>query len=219
MGLMLLIIAGCLICGLAAAFAVRNPSIAPHLAETLAQAHKPELKSFSPKRTLFLIGPDANHTACKMQRRLLKPALAALIRDEVSVVELYGATTPRKNGELMKWLDPALMRHAMNAEEGFFVIYVDDNGKTLFRNEAPMVGADILALAGIKGLTERRLGDRRSEGRRGEDKRAARSGSTKTVYREVKPLDQPNAAAKPIGQSSDQSTPDKRAVLRKLRST
>lgn len=202
MGLMLLIIAACLLCGVAAVFAVRNPTIAPQLADTLAQAHKPDLKSFSPRRTLFLIGPHANHAACRMQRRLLKPALAALIRDEVSVVEVYGATTPRKNGELMKWLDPALLRHALDAGEGFFVIYVDAAGKTVFRKEAPMVGADILALAGIEGLSDRRISDRRSRG---------------PIYREARPR-----AESDTDGGRDQSArgaKQSKAVLSKLRST
>ena len=62
-------------------------------------------------------------------------------------MEVYGDATPRQNGEPMDWLDPALLRHALNAEGGFFVIYVDDAGKTLFRSEAPMVTSDILRRA------------------------------------------------------------------------
>jgi hypothetical protein len=44
----------------------------------------------------------------------------------------------------MDWLDASLLRHAMNAEEGFFVVYVDHDGKTLFRSEAPMLARDII---------------------------------------------------------------------------
>ncbi|MEM9617608.1 MAG: hypothetical protein AAF936_06570 [Pseudomonadota bacterium] len=82
-----------------------------------------------------------------MQRRLLKPAIPALIREDVTVMEVYGDDTPRKNGEPIEWLDPSLLRHALDAEHGFFIIYVDDAGKSCFRSEAPMVTADILRRA------------------------------------------------------------------------
>ena len=144
MAIALVIISACLISGVVAAVAARHPALLPEIGETLNTVRKPDLKHFSPRKTLFVIGPDANHPACKMQRRLIKPALAALIREDVTVLELYGSQTPRRNGELMKWLDPALLRHAMNADNGFIIIYVDEAGKTIFRREAPMVAADIL---------------------------------------------------------------------------
>ena len=81
-----------------------------------------------------------------MQRRLLKPAIPALIREEITVMEVYGADRPRKNGEPVDWLDPSLLRHALGAEDGFFVIYVDERGKTRFHSPAPMVTSDILRL-------------------------------------------------------------------------
>ena len=109
-----------------------------------------EPKRFSPKRTLFVIGPAANAHACRIQRKLLKPAIAALIAEDVSVIEVYGQNRPRKNGEPMQWLDASLLRHAMDAEEGFFVIYVDDAGKTVFRREAPMLARDIAERAKLK---------------------------------------------------------------------
>ncbi|MEL7487093.1 MAG: hypothetical protein AAGJ87_07760 [Pseudomonadota bacterium] len=145
MAIALVIISACLISGVVAAVAARHPALLPEIGDTLNTVRKPDLKHFSPKKTLFIIGPSANHPACKLQRRLIKPALAALIREDVTVLELYGQDTPRRNGELMKWLDPALLRHAMNADRGFFIIFVDADGKTVFRREAPMVTADILA--------------------------------------------------------------------------
>lgn len=144
MGLTLLILATCLSFGAIAYFAARGPLPLPDIRSAIREA---EPKRFSPRKTLFIIGPTANHNACRMQRRLLKPAIATLIRDDVSVIEVYGETRPTKNGEKMEWLDASLLRHAMNAEEGFFVIYVDDDGITVFRSEAPMIARDIVARA------------------------------------------------------------------------
>ena len=153
MGFSFLIISACLIFGIVAALASQRPELLPEIGKSLKDAReKTDVKSFSPRKTLFIIGPSAKHPACAMQRRLLRPALAALIREDVSVMEVYGNATPRKNGELMKWLDPSLLRLAMNAEDGFFIIYVDASGKTRFRNEAPMVTSDILQLSGLEIL-------------------------------------------------------------------
>ncbi|MEM8935532.1 MAG: hypothetical protein AAGC77_03905 [Pseudomonadota bacterium] len=142
MGLSFFIIATCLIFGFIAAVASFRPNLIPELNEHLRKVDP--VKKFSPRKTLFLIGPSANHPACRMQRRLLKPAIPALIRDDVAVMEIYGEDTPRKNGELMDWLDPSLLRHALNAEDGFYVLFVDDAGRTLFKSEAPMVTDDLL---------------------------------------------------------------------------
>ena len=139
------IIAICLVFGFIAALASFRPNLIPEIGTSLRNAET--VKKFSPRNTLFIIGPSANHQACRMQRRLLKPAIAALIREDVSVMEVYGDATPRQNGDPIDWLDPALLRHALHAEDGFYIIYVDDSGKTLFRSEAPMVTADILRRA------------------------------------------------------------------------
>ncbi len=144
MGLTLLILATCILFGAIAYFAARGPLPLPDIRAAIREA---EPKRFSPKNTIFIIGPTANHNACRMQRRLLKPAIAALIREDVSVIEVYGQTRPTKNGEPMDWLDASLLRHAMNADEGFYVIYVDAGGKTLFRSEAPMLARDIIERA------------------------------------------------------------------------
>lgn len=65
-------------------------------------------------------------------------------------MEVYGDDRPRKNGDPVDWLDPSLLRHALGAEDGFFVIYVDENGKTRFQSAAPMVTADILRHARLE---------------------------------------------------------------------
>ncbi|MCB2111922.1 MAG: hypothetical protein R3C42_01650 [Parvularculaceae bacterium] len=148
MGLTLLILATCLIFGAIAYFAARGPLPLPDFRE---EFRKTEPKRFSPRNTLFIIGPTANHNACRLQRRLLKPAIAALISEDVSVIEVYGLTQPTKNGEPIDWLDASLMRHAMDAEDGFYVIYVDDDGKTIFRSEAPMLARDIIERARLGG--------------------------------------------------------------------
>lgn len=148
MGFSLFIIAVCLIVGGIAAVLSVRPNIAAEMTANLRKAET--VRKFSPKNTLFIVGPAANHPACRMQRRLLKPAIPALIRDDVVVMELYGEDTPRKNGEPLDWLDPALLRHAIASGTGFNLIYVDPDGKTQFRSEAPMVTADILRRARIE---------------------------------------------------------------------
>lgn len=146
MGLSFLFIFLCLVLGGAAAFALRGPASVPGLGASLKEA---ELKRFSPRKSLFIIGPSANHPPCRLQRRLLKPALAALIREDVTVVEIYGKERPRKNGEELDWLDPSLLRHALGAEDGFYVVYVNDEGKTVLRSQAPMITADLLERTGL----------------------------------------------------------------------
>ncbi|MEO0399285.1 MAG: hypothetical protein AAF224_07645 [Pseudomonadota bacterium] len=146
MGVTLVIIAVCIVFGLIAAMAGRGPIAMPAAPRPFT---KNDLKRFSPQKTLFIIGPSADHPACRLQRRLLKPAIALIIREDLTVIELYGDEAPRQNGEEIDWLDPDLLRHAMAAESGFFVIYVDENGQTTFRSEAPVVSADLFDRIGI----------------------------------------------------------------------
>lgn len=150
MGLSVLFFALSVILGGVAWLAMRRPEVLAEIGATLKEA---ELKRFSPKNTLFLFGPSVNHPPCRLQRRLLKPAVAALIRDDVTVMEVYGDGMPRKNGEAVDWLDPSLLRHAMNADNGFWVIFVDEDGKALLRSEAPMLAADILERIGLDAPT------------------------------------------------------------------
>ena len=142
MGLSLLIITICLTVGGVSAVLSLRPGLLPELAAGLKQIDP--VRKFSPRRTLFLIGPSANHPACKLQRRLLKPAIPSLIREDVTVMEVYGEDHPRRNGEQIDWLDSSLLRHAMDAQQGFYVVYVDEAGKTVFRSEAPIITADLL---------------------------------------------------------------------------
>jgi hypothetical protein len=146
MAFSLLFFALCVILGAVAYVAMRKPEALAALGSAVKEA---ELKRFSAKKTLFIFAPTANHPPCRLQRRLLKPALAALIRDDVVVMEVYGAELPRKNGEPVDWLDPGLLRHAMSADDGFWVIYVDEAGKTVVRSAAPIVAADLLERAGL----------------------------------------------------------------------
>lgn len=97
------------------------------------------MRSFSLSNTLLIIGPEKDHTACQIQRRLLKPAVPLLIREDVSIMEIYGLAAPRKNGEPLAWLDPALLRHALDAEDGFSIVYVGDDGKAVFQRRSPML--------------------------------------------------------------------------------
>ncbi len=149
MGLTLLILATCIGFGAIAYFAAKGPLPVPNIRAAIRET---EPKRFSPKNTLFIIGPSPNHNACRLQRRLLKPAIAALISEDVAVIEVYGDMRPTKNGEKMEWLDASLLRHAMNAEDGFYVVYVDQDGKTGFRSEAPMLARDIIERAKLGAL-------------------------------------------------------------------
>ncbi len=158
MGLTLLIVAVCIIFGLAAWFAAHDPLPVSTIRAAIKDA---EPKRFSPRRTLFVIGPSANAHACRMQRRLLKSAIAALIAEDVSVIEVYGQNRPRKNGEAMQWLDASLLRHAMDAEQGFIVVFVDDEGKTVVRREAPMLARDIVECAGLRAARDPEMGGRK----------------------------------------------------------
>ena len=160
MGLSIFIIAVCLIFGALAAVISFRPNLLPEIGASIRNVDP--VKKFSPQNTLFIFGPAANHTACRLQRRLLKPAIPALIREDVSVIEAYGEDTPRKNGDLIEWLDPSLLRHALDAEHGFYLIYVDADGKTLFRSEAPMVMADILRHARLDISPPNKPGSKKS---------------------------------------------------------
>ena len=158
MAMSILFIVLCLALGGVAAFALRGPSSAPGFGASLKDA---KLNRFSPKKTLFIIGPTPNHPPCRLQRRLLKPAIAALIREDVTVMEIYGDERPRKNGEEIDWLDASLLRHAMDAEQGCYVIYVDEDGKTMLRSSAPIVTADIVSRVGLRVDTPMTLSNNR----------------------------------------------------------
>ncbi len=147
------------ILGAVAWLALKRPQVLAAIGATIKEA---ELKRFSPRKTLFIFAPTANHPPCRLQRRLLKPAVPALIRDDIVVMEVYGSEKPRKNGEEIDWLDPGLLRHAMSADDGFWVVYVDEDGKTVLRSAAPIVAADILVRAGLDAPRSAQAAGRKS---------------------------------------------------------
>ena len=141
----LIFLAICLIAGSMAAIFSLQPQWFPELT-ALADGTQGSARSLSPddparrfslQNTLLIVGPSSEHPACRMQRRLLKPAVPLLIRENVAIIEVYGEAHPRRNGEALMWLDPALLRLALDAEDGFYVIYVDDTEKTVFRPTVP----------------------------------------------------------------------------------
>ncbi len=149
MGLSLLIILSCVLLGTFTVLASRHPVDLSALADGSSGEPGLNEQHFTPRKTMFIIGPSRGHAACNLQRRLLKPALATLIREDISVMELYGDETPYRNGAALPWLDASLLRFAMDARQGFVVLYVDENGKTLFKRNAPMLGAEVLAASGL----------------------------------------------------------------------
>ncbi|MBI1393221.1 MAG: hypothetical protein GC152_10825 [Alphaproteobacteria bacterium] len=159
MGLTLFFVGLCVAFGGIAAMLARGPIDLPEIPRPISAE---DIRRFSPRNTLFIIGPTADHAACRLQRRLLKPAIPLVIREDVKVIEIYGDATARLNGDPLSWLDPALLRHAMDAEDGFYVIFVDDRGRTVFRSEHPMVATDIFARAGLDIAPARSASQRKS---------------------------------------------------------
>ena len=132
--------------GLFAAATTREPVVWPSSAHPML-THG--FNQFSPRRTIFIFGTEPDNPGCQLQRRLLKPAVATIIGEDIRVIEVYANLPARQNGNEIKWLDPSLLRHAMDAESGFLLIYVDDNGQTALRSEAPVIAADIFEHAGL----------------------------------------------------------------------
>lgn len=168
MEIALVILAFCLIAGsLAAMFAVQ-PKWLPELRQAMhwqgpaeqAEVDVNPMRNFSLRNTLIIIGPHVNHATCRLQRRLIKPAVPLLIREDVAIMEIYGDGPPRKNGEVLTWLDPALLRHALDAEEGFAIVYLGDDGKTVFRRQSPMLTEMIAERAGLTVMAPQRSTDR-----------------------------------------------------------
>ena len=148
MGLSFFIIATCLVFGFIAALVSVRPNIVPELRANL---RRPEaLKQFSPRNTLFLIGPGAIIPPAGCSAVLLKPAIAgADPRRCLGYGSLWRRQRRAKNGEPIDWLDPALLRHALNAEARFFHhLSLMTNGKTLLpQRSAHGDQADILRIA------------------------------------------------------------------------
>lgn len=149
MGLSLLIILSCVLLGAFTVLAASQPAALHVLPDGLAHGKDFHDQRFIPRKMVFIIGPSRAHAACRMQRRLLKPNLACLIREDISVMEIYGDDAPCRNGAPMPWLDTSLLRFAMDARQGFVILYVDEHGKTRFSRNAPMIGAEVLTASGL----------------------------------------------------------------------
>jgi hypothetical protein len=146
MAMTVLFVVFCLLLGAFAAAAARRPGLLPAIGTHLKEARP---KQFSPKHALFIFGPSAGHPACRLQRRLIKPALDSLLKEGVAVMEVYGNDIPLKNGEAMDWLDASLLRHALNVDGGFQLVYVDGTGKAALRSSAPILAADLADRTGL----------------------------------------------------------------------
>ncbi|MEL6111814.1 MAG: hypothetical protein AAFR20_03325 [Pseudomonadota bacterium] len=157
MELTLIILAFGLIAGSVFAMVAARPSWLPELRSALHWKAPAETisppggtnRNFTLRNTLIIVGPQVNHATCRLQRRLLKPAVPMLIREDVAIIEIYGDGPPRRNGELLSWLDASLLRHALNAEDGFTLVFVGEHGKTVFRRQSPMLTDMIADQAGL----------------------------------------------------------------------
>ncbi|MEL6506580.1 MAG: hypothetical protein AAFR29_02995 [Pseudomonadota bacterium] len=157
MELTLIILAFGLIAGSVFAMLATRPTWLPELRSALQWRAPAETisapggtnRNFTLRNTLIIVGPQVNHATCRLQRRLLKPAVPLLIREDVAIMEIYADGPPRRNGELLSWLDASLLRHALNAEDGFTLVFVGDDGKTVFRRQSPMLTDMIADQAGL----------------------------------------------------------------------
>lgn len=162
----LIAIAACLVIGGLAALISFRPDVlndTPAAPITDQSDHNDYIRmknvQFSLNNTLLIIGPAPNHSACRMQRKLLKPAIPLLIREDISIIEIYGDASPRKNGEVLSWLDSSLLRHALDTHDGFFVIFVDATGKTRCRKKSPMLADMIADRTGLRIQAPSKLGE------------------------------------------------------------
>lgn len=87
------------------------------------------------RRAIVLFGPEQNDVVCVMQRRALKPLLMRIRSLRISVIEVYGKTEPRKNGDLMDRNDNALLRRALKARSGFHLFCLDDDGDIILHGQ------------------------------------------------------------------------------------
>ncbi len=150
-----IVIAVCLVVGGLAALSSGHQNIVEN-GELRIPAQSGPLASLGKKQTLFslrntliIFGPKANHPTCRLQRKLLKPTIPMLIRDDIAVVEVYGNTPPRRNGDILPWLDASLLRHAFKAEDGFTILFVDQTGKAVFQKQSPMLSEMIAERTGL----------------------------------------------------------------------
>lgn len=117
--------------------------------------------NFNPARCLFLIGPEKNDPDCTDQRRAMKPLLQTMLDHDLSIVEIYGDRPPSRNGRVIEWLDTEILRQTMNAENGFHLVYVNDQGRASFHSIDPLSRQKIAVLLSLPlaGEEEKEEGD------------------------------------------------------------
>ena len=101
---------------------------------------------FELKRTLLIIGPQVNDPACSEQRRFIKPIVRQLLNGGHRLVEIYGHKAPAQNGVALDWLDNQLLRTTFDAEQGFHMLYVDDDGRMKFKVSSPILGDAVIMI-------------------------------------------------------------------------
>ncbi len=110
--------------------------------------------NFNPARCLFLIGPEKNDPDCTDQRRAMKPLLQTMLDHDLSIVEIYGDRPPSRNGRVIEWLDTEILRQTMNAENGFHLVYVNDQGRASFHSIDPLSSQKIAVLLSLPLIEE-----------------------------------------------------------------
>ena len=135
-----------LLMGLIAGFVAIRPKdlFKPETATDLAV--RASESPFELRRTLLLIGPTVNYAGCSEQRRMLKPVLDRLLAAGHRLVEVYGEKPPSQNGVRLDWLDNPLLRSTFDAETGFPLLYIDNDGRVKFRVAAPVTGEALLMI-------------------------------------------------------------------------
>ncbi len=98
------------------------------------------------RRSLLIIGPSVNFPPCVEQRKLIKPIMSGLLKGGHQFVEIYGSRPATQNGMPLTWLDGELFRSTFDAEDGFHMLYVDDQGRIKCRFTAPVIGDALLMI-------------------------------------------------------------------------
>lgn len=124
-----------------AMFALRSQSLQ---SLDIAINTKTSIGDFSLSKSLLLIGPEVNFPRCSQQRKELARILQPLLQADYKIIEIYGDLPPAENGRAYEWLDNPLLRKTLNAEEGFHLIHVAENGHTGFHSGQPVVAEALL---------------------------------------------------------------------------
>ena len=99
---------------------------------------------FSLSRSLLLIGPELNFPPCSSQRKELRRILQPLLQAKYKIVEVYGTAAPSENGQPYGFVDNEALRKLMNAEDGFHLIHVEEDGRIGFHSGKPVVAEALL---------------------------------------------------------------------------